>query len=418
MIFFILFMASVCPVHAGEKFSSGQPDITAGIEGSNELMIGEKTDLSVLIANSGLVSMKFIDAGTITPDFLPTTALSPSVLLEGGGTPIVVSSDPQIIGDLSSGTVGKTTFTVTVPESAHAGLYQVPLLVRYKYMNMATQTGLDEISYSFKNEEKRIYLPVKIRPAVRLDIESTNTGDLYVGGEGNIVITVTNSGSDNGNETVFYLEPVGSSPIVPYQNSVYVGNFPKGLSTMVSYKVSVSSDANPAILYPLKLWAEYFDYQGLPAETTKKDVSAGFKPKISFIVVSSPSTIASGSKGLISVEYQNTGSHTVYNAQAGINIVDPFTSEDDQAYLGTIAPGDTVVAGFKLNVNSDATEKQYALDSEIRYTDINQTEFVSDPIKVPVIVTQPGMDLMIIGGVLLIIVIGGGFLYRRRMMQK
>ena len=76
------------------------------------------------------------------------------------------------------------------------------------------------------------------------------------------------------------------------------------------------------------------------------------------------------------------------------------------------------MAGFKLNVNSDATEKQYALDSEIRYTDINQTEFVSDPIKVPVIVTQPGMDLMIIGGVLLIIVIGGGFLYRRRMMQK
>ena len=331
---------------------------------------------------------------------------------------IVVRSDAQILGDLPSGSVAKTSFSITIPEDAKAGEYQVPLVVTYQYLDMATQTGLDEISYSFKNEKKSLFLPLTIRRAVRLNVESVDTGDLSVGGEGNIVINVSNTGSDDGKETVFYMEPVGSSPIVPYQDSIYVGNFAKGAHATVSFKVSVSPDANTDIQYPLKLWAEYFDYQGLLAQTSKKDVSAGFKPKVSFTIVSPPSSIASGSKGTISVEYKNVGSTTVYDAQAGVNIVDPFTSEDDQAYLGTIPSGQTATALFKLNVNSGSTPKQYGLDSAIRYTDINQTAYVSDPIKVPVNVTEPGMDLTIFGIVLLVVVVAGGFFYYRHMQQR
>jgi len=408
----------ITPVYAGEKYSSGQPEISAGIEGSNELMKGEKTSITLLIANSGLVSMKFIDDGSITPDFLPTTALSLSAFLETGESPIVVSSDPQIIGDLPSGSVGKVTFSITVPDSARAGTYQIPVLLMYRYMNMATQTGLDEIAYSFKDVEKRVYLPVTIRPAVRLEISGVKTGDLTVGGEGNINITITNTGSDDGKDTVMNIEPVGNSPVIPYQNSVYVGDFPKGSSTTISYKVSVSSDADPDIQYPMKLWADYTDYQGLLAESGKKDVSVGFKPKINFTIVNSPNSLASGGKGEITVEYKNTGVSTVYNAQAGINIVDPFTSEDDQSYLGNLAPGETGIAKFKLNVNDGATPKQYALDSDIRYMDEKQTEFVSDPLKVPVNVTDTGIDSIGFMIIFLVLICGGGFVYYRRKQQS
>ncbi|PWR73063.1 COG1361 S-layer family protein [Methanospirillum lacunae] len=415
-IFFIAILnILISPALAGDKYSSGEMVLTAGIGGSNELQIGEKTQIIVTIANSGLINMKFVNTGTITPDYLPTTALSLSALLEGGDSPVQVSSDPQILGDVKSGSVVQAPFVITVPDSAQAGAYQLPLTLEYKYMDEATQNGLDEIQYTFKEEKQTLSIPITLRKSVRLGINSIDSGDLYVGGDGHIIVNVSNIGSDDGKNTVFYLEPVGKGPIAPYQDSVYQGDFPVRSFANLSYKVSVASNADPSIQYPLTLQAVYTDYQGLTAQSDKKSVSAGFRPKISFTIGNQQNTINSGGEGVITVPYTNTGSDTIYNAQAGITIVDPFTSEDDQAYLGTMKPGDTAVAKFKLNVNSGSTSKQYALDSEIRYTDENLTEFVSDPIKVPVTVTDSNGNMMMIGGIiLLVVIIGGGFLYLRR----
>lgn len=407
------------PVYAGDKYSTGDLVINAGIGGSNEFRIGETSDIIVTIANSGLINMKFVNAGTITPDYLPTTALSLSALLKGGDSPVVIRSDPQIVGDLRAGSVAQVTFTGTIPESAKTGTYQIPLTLHYTHMNMATQTGLDEIQYSFKEEEKTLFIPITIRPAVRLEITAVDSGDLNVGGEGHITITVMNTGSDDGKNTVFYLEPVGKNPIVPYQDSIYLGDFPVHTTATLSYKVSVTSDADPSIPYPLKLQAVYTDFQGLPAETEQKDLSASFKPKVSFIIGDQQNSIESGGNGVISVTYTNIGADTIYNAQAGITIVDPFTSEDDQSYLGTMRPGEPVVAKFKLHVNSGSTAKQYALDSEIRYTDQNLTGFVSDPIKIPVEVVDASGNAIIIPAItILVIIIGGGLLYLRRKQQS
>lgn len=420
LLFLILILTCVSsPVYAGDKYSTGELVLTAGIGGTNELQIGEKSQVIVTIANSGLINMKFVNTGTITPDYLPTTALSVSALLAGGDSPAEVSSDPQILGDLKAGTVTQATFLVTIPDSAQAGTYQIPLTLKYKYMDEATQNGLDEIQYSFKDEEKTLYIPITLRKSVCLGINSVESGDLNVGGEGHITINVTNTGSDDGKNTVFYLKPVGKNPIVPYQDSFYQGDFPVKTSATLSYKVSVASDADHSIQYPLNLQAIYTDYQGLQAKTDQKAISADFRPKISFTIGDQKNTLNSGGEGVITVPYTNTGLDTIYNAQAGITIVDPFTSEDDQSYLGTLKPGDTAVAKFKLNVNGGSTAKPYALDSEIRYTDENLTEFVSDPIKVPVMVTDSSGNTMLIAGIIgLVIIIGGGLLYLRRKQQS
>ncbi|MFH0967363.1 MAG: S-layer protein, partial [Methanobacteriota archaeon] len=343
IILVLILSVLISPVYAGDKYSTGELVITAGIGGSNELQIGEKSDIIVTIANSGLIDMKFVNAGTITPDYLPTTALSLSALLKGGESPAHISSDPQILGDLKAGSVVQAPFSVTIPDSAQAGAYQFPLTLKYKYMDMATQTGLDEIQYTFKEEEKTLYLPITLRKSVRLEINSVESGDLNVGGEGHIIINVTNAGSDDGKNTVFYLEPVGKNPIVPYQDSIYQGDYPVQTAATLSYKVSVASDADPSIQYPLNLQAVYTDYQGLPAETEKKAISAGFRPKISFTIGDQQNTLSAGEKGVITVVYTNTGTDTIYNAQAGITIVDPFTSEDDQSYLGSLKPGSSAV---------------------------------------------------------------------------
>jgi len=91
----------------------------------------------------------------------------------------------------------------------------------------------------------------------------------------------------------------------------------------------------------------------------------------------------------IEVVYRNTGSAPVYHAEARISAVDPFTSNDDTAYIGDLAPGQTGSALYEMTVDGGATPKNYGLDSEIRYRDALDNSQISDTIKVPIEVVRP-----------------------------
>jgi hypothetical protein len=96
-----------------------------------------------------------------------------------------------------------------------------------------------------------------------------------------------------------------------------------------------------------------------------------------------------GNKKVIMVEYKNTGDTTIYSAQARISAVDPFTSNDDTAYLGDLKPGESRAVSFIISVDRTATLKEYGLDSEIRYRDALDNTYISDPMKVRINVTAP-----------------------------
>lgn len=87
------------------------------------------------------------------------------------------------------------------------------------------------------------------------------------------------------------------------------------------------------------------------------------------VVTGNPRPIIAGEKQVIEVIYQNTGSGIAYNAQSRISAVDPFTSNDDTAFLGDLAPGASGTARYEMSVDNSATPKEYGLDSEIRYKD-------------------------------------------------
>ncbi len=111
--------------------------------------------------------------------------------------------------------------------------------------------------------------------------------------------------------------------------------------------------------------------------------------KADFAIVSDPAEMNPGNKKVITVEYKNTGDTTVYSAQARISAVDPFTSNDDIAYIGDLNPGESKVVSYVMSVDRTATIKQYGLDSEIRYQDALDNTYISDTMQVKVNVTNP-----------------------------
>jgi hypothetical protein len=86
--------------------------------------------------------------------------------------------------------------------------------------------------------------------------------------------------------------------------------------------------------------------------------------------------------GMLYVTYKNTGEEPAKDATVRLSASDPFSTTDDQAFLGTLKPGESAVAAFNMAVDKTATSKPYSLDSEILYEDTEGHDQISDSIKV------------------------------------
>ena len=91
------------PVLAGERFVSGGPDLTAAVVGSNEFSPGDEVTLPIAIQNSGVLQYVFTYPNQITAADLPDTAKLMMVTLGAGDSPVIIKSDPQLVGDLAGG---------------------------------------------------------------------------------------------------------------------------------------------------------------------------------------------------------------------------------------------------------------------------------------------------------------------------
>jgi hypothetical protein len=406
----------VSPVMAGTKYMSGGPDISASLSGSNEFSPGQDTTLAVKIENKGLIDIKFVQSGIVDRDDLPNTAKLVSVSLSPGEAPLVIKSDPQNVGDIPGGKSATASFAVKITSDAAAGTYLLPLTVKYTYLSSAEQIGQDSIQYIYKDVEKTIALPVSIEPRVILDVVSVEPEYLNVGNEGYLHVKVQNVGSETGESTIIKIARNGNSPLIPTDSSVYIGNISPGESVDCTFKVSVSRDAT-AQTYPVDLLAVYQNHEGDTVTSDPVTVGVPVGGKVSFEVISAPGQLTPGVKKVIEVEYQNTGDTTAYNAQARISAIDPFTSNDDTAFLGDLAPGSTATARYEVSVDQAAVTKEYGLDSEIRYRDALDNSQISDTMKVQVRVIPGESPLpLIIGIVVLLGVIGGigYYVYQKR----
>src|SRR5271157_930145 len=103
LIIFITLLCIAGPVMAGDRYLSGGPNLTAAIIGPNEFSPGQEIILPIAIQNSGLLQYVFTYPNQITAADLPNTAKLMMVTLGPGDSPLIIKSDPQLVGDLIGG---------------------------------------------------------------------------------------------------------------------------------------------------------------------------------------------------------------------------------------------------------------------------------------------------------------------------
>jgi len=402
---------------AGAKYLYGNPELSATIAGTNEFAPGAETGLTVIISNSGLNTHK-IAIPSLPPDDLPNTAKLVTVALKNNDAPFTVKTDPQFLSDIMGGAALPATFNVKVADSAAPGTYTLPLEVTYTYLQDAEDYG-DLLRYNYQKKTETLPLTVRVTPGLRVEVLNVQTRSLNVGTEGYVSMTLKNIGHDAADKAVAKVARNGASPLIPTDSNAYIGTFAPGETVDVTFKVAVADSAEPQS-YPLDIVVAYEDYEGKSTASRPVTIGLPVGGKIDFDVASPTVTLHPGGKSILEVVYRNAGAAKVYSAQARISAVDPFTSSDDTAYLGDLAPGETATARFEVSIDADATLKNYGIDSEIRYRDDLDNSKISDTMKVQVALEKKEGTLFtnpVFLAVIAVAIIGAGyyiFAYRKK----
>jgi len=417
VLMLLLALLAVPGSAAGAKYLYGNPELSATIAGTNEFAPGAETGLTVIISNSGLNTHK-IAIPSLPPDDLPNTAKLVTVALKNNDAPFTVKTDPQFLSDIMGGAALPATFNVKVADSATPGTYTLPLEVTYTYLQDAEDYG-DLLRYNYQKKTETLPLTVRVTPALRVEVLNVQTRSLNVGTEGYVSMTLKNIGHDAADKAVAKVARNGASPLIPTDSNAYIGTFAPGETVDVKFKVAVADSAEPQS-YPLDIVVAYEDYEGKSTASRPVTIGLPVGGKIDFDVASPTVTLHPGGKSILEVVYRNAGAAKVYSAQARISAVDPFTSSDDTAYLGDLAPGETATARFEVSIDADATLKNYGIDSEIRYRDDLDNSKISDTMKVQVALEKKEGTLFtnpVFLAVIAVVIIGAGyyiFAYRKK----
>ncbi len=417
-----LFVGTAAPASARVK---GEPDLQATVVGSGEFPVGQVGVLQIMLQNNGtfsggtedpddqVMALGYTNALGVTLAPPCTTAISVTATLESTSPSIKVLSGPTAVGTLPRGmtTVQPVTFQLQVAKNAQPGTYSLQVELKYQYLQnvnwlnpiQLVPAGLTSSSYQpefafyWGNKEQQVEIPITV-VGTYFSVAVTQTEGVRVGTTGVITLDIQNSGGDEADGVTAEVVPgVNFSPLGP---ASFLGDIPRGSSVTTQFKVSVSPKAI-AKDCPLDILIKYKDEKNIPRQLPLT-VGVPVKEEVKFELEPTRvdgGNLTPGAEKIIEIPIVNASDSEVKDATARINIVDPFSTApfsttDDTAYIGTLQPGESGTAKFRITVDTDAVAKAYTLEVEVKYWDSLDNSYISQPMRA-VVTVQPSSGLSV-----------------------
>ena len=274
----------------------------------------------------------------------------------------IMSQGSVYIGELMPGESVNVSFTVNV-NTDEGGYYPFQIYGVYSMNGEVKQTP----SRAFG---------VEVRDKPRIEITGVNS-TVYAGSKGEVEVRIRASEVLHSLKAKLETRP----PLTALSEEYFAGDVS---SAVLKFKVKASGDAEDTV-YPAKLTI-YYDINGKEVEESF-DVGVKVGKKIRFEIIGE-GEIPAGEERIITVKIMNAGEVSIRDATARITVVDPFSTTDDSSYIGELKPGEAKEVSFKIKADKDATPKRYALNLEVKYRDFNGEWVISDPVKLPIVVTE------------------------------
>lgn len=142
-----------------------------------------------------------------------------------------------------------------------------------------------------------------------------------------------------------------------------------------------------------------------------------------FAVTDVVGELSPNAESMLYVTFKNTGDLPAKDAIVRISPADPFSTTDDQAFIGDLMPDESKEVVFKLKVDELAVAKDYGISSEIKYEDADGHAKISDSIRIKTSVSMATSSGSGAGSTVIalfvaaVIVAGAVVLYKKRSIE-
>ena len=253
------------------------------------------------------------------------------------------------------------------------------------------------------------------------DVTGLNSS-LEVGKDGSFEVAVRNDGPRPVESAVVAFENEAPAPegvgadtvpadenVVPRETRVTVGDLAVGETATATFDAGIRSDANPGNR-TLNLAVRYRGLDDDVVISDAYDAVVDVRPERETFAVSpaepsadaadgenetggdgnatvdaDPATgIAPGETARYDVVVRNTGAEPVSDVQAKLFVDEPISSDDDEAFVTSLDPGEETTLTFEVSADGGAAPKTYSAAVDFRYDDADGDEQLSDTYRLPV----------------------------------
>lgn len=393
----------------------GEPELTASIVGDNECTPGNVTPLLIKVANVATNPELILDVSNPV-ESTPIVPYAVLLTLEPGNSPVDIIHTVQTLPAIPPATGIPLTFPVIIPADAKAGSYNLDLNIQYQYADSIAKDGLTNV-FHYTTKEVILKIPIIIKEKVRIRIDNISTSYMAPGQVGIIRVDITNIGYYSGKNASAELTTAKDSPVTVYQGGYHLGSFDVGETRNVEWRASVS-DKLDASSIPAVVQISYEDKNQNITKSQPVSIGIPVSSGPKFNITYDRPKITPGGSAVVRVTYINTGDAPAMGATAKIVPVNPVSSKQTGGMLGTIAPGESVTTDYEFSLSQKALVKPYGVLTDIKFRGEDGTVYLSDPLKIELNTTDPGIIAILLSPVSLVILIGVilvlGYLFLRK----
>ncbi|MFC6613968.1 COG1361 S-layer family protein [Halopenitus salinus] len=398
----VLLLGATIAVGAGavsaERYDDfSQPTLEPTVQGVNVVSPGETERLEIAVQNrhegTTETDQRIDGIAQVVQSHRVNLGAASAVTadVESGDAPLTVRTGTQSLGTIDAGSSGRASLTVEVDENAAPGTYRVPVEMQYEYVRGITVDSNDYILH--RNEETVTkYLTIRVEESVRLGIANATSEGLYEGADGTVTVTVRNDGSETArNAELTMLE---SAHLRPRSEGVSIGRLEPGERATATFQTG-TKDVDVAGDYPARFRLSYENENGNPEESAVRTGAVPITGGPAFAYEAETEDLYVDSIGAVTVTVTNTGDRTARDARAVLEPIEPFSLLSSRASLGTLEPGESATARFKLEATDRTVPQEYPLTLSVVHDDDHANPVESEPQSVGVTV-EPEREFAVV----------------------